>query len=64
MMSVILQNEQKTELRRFFANFDDNPEGIREKFITLWARLKDIYDNFKQRLRSQGLAYEGCYIEM
>ena len=54
-----LTNEQKTELRRFFANFDDNPKGIREKFITLWARLKDIYDNFKQRLRSQGLAYEG-----
>ncbi len=51
-----LTNEQKTELRRFFANFDDNPEGIREKFITLWARLKDIYDNFKQALVNEVFA--------
>ena len=27
-----LTDEQKVELRRFFANFDDNPEGIRERF--------------------------------
>ena len=54
-----LTDDQKKELRRFFANFDDNPEGIRERFMALWAKLNDIYSNFKQRLRAQGLAYEG-----
>ena len=54
-----LSDEQKAELRRFFANFDDNPEGLRERFITLWTKLNDIYSNFKQRLRNQNLAYEG-----
>ena len=52
-------DEQKVELRRFFANFDDNPEGIRERFITLWNKLNDIYNDFKQRLKFQKLAYEG-----
>ena len=28
-----LTDDQKKELRRFFANFDDNPEGIRERFM-------------------------------
>ena len=27
--------------------------------MALWAKLNDIYSNFKQRLRAQGLAYEG-----
>ena len=54
-----LTDEQKVELRRFFANFDDNPEGIRERFITLWNKLNDIYNDFKQRIKSQKLAYEG-----
>ncbi len=54
-----LSDEQKAELRRFFANFDDNPEGLRERFITLWDKLNDIYNDFRQRLRGQKLAYEG-----
>ena len=54
-----LSDEQKAELRRFFANFDDNPDGLRERFITLWDKLNDIYNDFRQRLRGQKLAYEG-----
>ena len=54
-----LTDEQKAELHRFFANFEDNPEGIRERFIALWSNLNNIYINFKQRLKNQGLAYEG-----
>ena len=54
-----LSDEQKAELRRFFTNFDDNPEGLRERFITLWDKLNDIYNDFRQRLRDQELAYEG-----
>lgn len=54
-----LNNEQKAELRRFFANFDDKPEGIRERFIALWSKLNNIYNRFKERLSNQKLAYEG-----
>lgn len=54
-----LNNEQKAELRRFFANFDDKPEGIRERFIALWSKLNNIYNSFKERLSNQKLAYEG-----
>ena len=54
-----LTDEQKVELRRFFANFDDNPEGIRERFITLWNKLNDIYNDFKQRLKSQKTCIRG-----
>ena len=54
-----LNEEQKAELHRFFANFDDNPEGLKERFIMLWGRLNDIYNQFKKKLHSQGLAYEG-----
>ena len=54
-----LTDEQQAELHRFFANFEDNPEGIRERFIALWSNLNNIYINFKQRLKNQGLAYEG-----
>lgn len=54
-----LTETQKQELRRFFANFEDNPEGIRERFITLWSKLNEIYIHFRQQLRIQGLAYEG-----
>ena len=54
-----LNEEQKAELHRFFVNFDDNPEGLKERFIMLWGRLNDIYNQFKKKLHSQGLAYEG-----
>ena len=37
-----LTDEQKAELHRFFANFEDNPEGIRERFIALWSNLNNI----------------------
>lgn len=54
-----LTDEQKELLRRFFINFVDEPTKLKERFISLWSKLYDIYTDFKQRLRSQGLAYEG-----
>lgn len=54
-----LEDDQKAEIRRFFSDFDDHPEGIRERFINFWDKLYDIYSNFKKRLRKENLAYEG-----
>lgn len=55
-----LDEDQKEVLKRFFANFDDSHETrLKEKFLTLWSRLGDIYHQFNDRLAAQGLAYEG-----
>ncbi len=54
-----LSDHQKEELQRFFANFTGDTSILRERFITLWSKLYDVYNDFKARLSRQGLAYEG-----
>ena len=55
-----LTDEQKVELAPFSSLISTIIQrGIRERFITLWNKLNDIYNDFKQRLKSQKLAYEG-----
>ena len=55
-----LTDEQREMLQRFFSNFtDDHPSALKERFLHLWSRMADIYHDFRQRLASQGLAYEG-----
>ena len=54
-----LSQRQKEELQRFFANFTGDRSVLRERFITLWSKLNDVYTDFRRRLRRQGLAYEG-----
>lgn len=55
-----LTEEQKEMLRKFFSNFsEDHNSIIKERFLKLWCHFEDIYNNFKQRLRSQGITYEG-----
>ena len=52
--------EQREMLQRFFSNFtDDHPTQLKERFIHLWSRMTDIYHDFRQRLETEGLAYEG-----
>jgi hypothetical protein len=54
-----LTEEQKALLKRFFNHFTDNNSQLQRRFLDLWSRLYDIYTDFRQRLRNQGLAYEG-----
>lgn len=54
-----LTPEQKALLKRFFSNFQDDDSTLQRRFIEIWSRLYDIYTDFRQRLKSQGLAYEG-----
>lgn len=54
-----LDDEQKSILKRFFSNFQTDDSHLQRRFIELWSRLYDIYADFRERLRSQGLAYEG-----
>ena len=55
-----LTDEQREMLQRFFSNFtEEHPTQLKERFIHLWSRMADIYHDFRQRLASQDLAYEG-----
>ena len=55
-----LTDEQRQMLQRFFSNFTaEHPTVLQERFLNLWSRMADIYHDFRQRLSSQGLAYEG-----
>lgn len=55
-----LSDEQKRILRKFFSNFsEDHETELKRKFIELWSHFSEIYHDFRNRLRQQGLAYEG-----
>lgn len=55
-----LTDEQKEILKTFFSNFsDEHNSKLKEMFLSLWNKLGDIYHNFRNRLQSQGIAYEG-----
>ena len=55
-----LTEEQKAILKRFFSNFsDDQDTALKRKFLELWSHFHDIYQDYQQRLRCQGIAYEG-----
>ena len=56
-----LTEEQREMLRRFFSNFtDEHNSELKRRFLSLWSRMADIYHDFNNRLKSQGLAYEGA----
>ncbi len=56
-----LSDNQKEVLKRYFHDFSDNQESkLREKFLNLWCRFSDIYDDYNKRLKEKGLAYEGA----
>lgn len=55
-----LTDEQREVLRNFFANFsEDHNSKLKEMFLSLWSKLNDIYHDFRDRLHSQGISYEG-----
>ncbi len=55
-----LDEEQKDVLRKFFSSFSDDRESeLKIRFLRLWCHMEDVYNDFRERLRSQSLAYEG-----
>ena len=55
-----LTERQKEVLKKFFSCFsDDQDSKLKKKFIDLWSHLFDIYQDFRARLKEQGIAYEG-----
>lgn len=55
-----LDEEQEAAIRQFFRNFSiERRTELKEKFISLWDKLGDIYRHYRQNLTNQGIAYEG-----
>ena len=55
-----LEEGQKEALSQFFHNFSiDKVTELKQRFISLWNVLGDIYTRYKALLQSQGIAYEG-----
>jgi hypothetical protein len=55
-----LDENQKNALEQFFANFSiEKQSDLKKKFIEIWDVLSNIYQQFRNKLQSQNLAYEG-----
>ncbi len=55
-----LTDNQQEVLQRFFSNFSkEHNTELKRRFLQLWNKFGDIYDNYRARLRQQGIAYEG-----
>lgn len=55
-----LDSEQEEAIRQFFQNFSiEHRTQLKEKFISLWDKLGDIYHHYRRNLEELGIAYEG-----
>ena len=55
-----LDSEQEEAIRQFFQNFSiERRTQLKEKFISLWDKLGDIYHHYRRNLEELVIAYEG-----
>lgn len=55
-----IDDEQEEAIRQFFQNFSiERRTALKERFISLWDVLGNIYKGFRESLASQNIAYEG-----
>lgn len=55
-----LDKEQEEAIQQFFQNFSiEKRTQLKEKFISLWDKLGDIYRKYQANLSNLGIAYEG-----
>lgn len=55
-----LDSEQEEAIRQFFQNFSiERRTQLKEKFISLWDKLGNIYHHYRHNLAELGIAYEG-----
>jgi hypothetical protein len=56
-----LTQQQRDIIRKFFSNFnEDHNSELKQRFLSLWSHIYEIYLDFNKRLTAQGLAYEGA----
>lgn len=57
---TFINDEQEEAIRQFFQNFSiERRTALKERFISLWDVLGNIYKGFRESLASQNIAYEG-----
>lgn len=55
-----LTTEQEEAIQQFFQNFSiERRTVLKERFISLWNVLGNIYRRYREALAAQGIAYEG-----
>ena len=63
---TFIDDEQEEAIRQFFQNFSiERRTALKERFISLWDVLGNIYKGFRESLASQNIAYEGmmyCHV--
>ncbi len=57
---TFIDDEQEEAIRQFFQNFSiERRTALKERCISLWDVLGNIYKGFRESLASQNIAYEG-----
>lgn len=57
---TFIDDEQEEAIRQFFQNFSiERRTALKERFISLWNVLGNIYKGFRESSASQNIAYEG-----
>ena len=57
---TFIDDEQEEAIRQFFQNFSiERRTALKERFISLWNVLGNIYKGFRESIASQNIAYEG-----
>lgn len=55
-----LDEEQEAAIQQFFTNFSiERRTELKERFISIWDKLGDIYKHYKENLVKLGVGYEG-----
>ena len=57
---TFMDKEQEEAIQQFFQNFSiERRTALKERFISMWDVLGNIFNRFKQNLSEQNIAYEG-----
>jgi len=54
-----LDEAQWTVIQRFFKDISTNRTQLKEAFFSIWNILGTVYSEFKKKLLSEGIAYDG-----
>jgi hypothetical protein len=54
-----LTEEQQAFLKSFWSNFEQSLTANKKRFLYIWRKLPEVYNEFKQSLEKEGSAYEG-----
>lgn len=56
-----LTPEHEAALQSFFSDFSiENNTLLKERFLHLWNKMYEIYEDFREQMRADGVLYEGA----